>query len=276
MRINRTDIVGSGFIQFPPQRPFSERLERQPPTLSHQSNVNLYTKASSSSGPHNGALSGRYPAQPQQNMHQPAPTQHTVPASHTYASRPQLNSYRPSSPKHTPPSSRTYGPRPQHKSYQASYASHNSMPRPLQQQSRQLAQPGNHSGQHEVGSYGRGRGRGEGHGRGRGPGHTENNGRGSRERYAARFVPDSRTAGQGSSMPNQRPAHGAPVTPSPAMPGSTGQPQHPPHLATPHTSVSAPAASRPAVAEDANSGDNPKLTKQQLKRLMKKKRDGKL
>lgn len=33
-RLQRTDVKGSGFIQFPPQRPFSERLEQQPPTLS--------------------------------------------------------------------------------------------------------------------------------------------------------------------------------------------------------------------------------------------------
>jgi hypothetical protein len=32
--VQRTDIKGSGFIQFPPQKPFAQKLERQPPTLS--------------------------------------------------------------------------------------------------------------------------------------------------------------------------------------------------------------------------------------------------
>ena len=34
MPVQRTDIKGSGYIQFPPQRPFAQKLEKQPPTLS--------------------------------------------------------------------------------------------------------------------------------------------------------------------------------------------------------------------------------------------------
>lgn len=40
MRIeDPTRVVGSGFIQFPPQRPFQQNVVRQPPTIAQVRNV---------------------------------------------------------------------------------------------------------------------------------------------------------------------------------------------------------------------------------------------
>jgi hypothetical protein len=255
MRIDRTDIVGSGFIQFPPQRPFSEKLERQPPTLSHQ--AHLYAKPSSSTGPPNGATSPhrRYPQQPQHSSYHPPPVRQAEPAGRTYAPRPYSNPYRPASPRHAPSPGRGYNPGPQHSTYQ---------PAPH-------SRPPQHQGAHEAGAYGRGSDEPP---RGRGPGHGDFNGRGVRG--GGRFPSEGRSGGRHQGPGPRACAPHTTVGPSGAV-QDPGRRYQAPRPTAPRTSVTAAPAPAPAPAEGAaNSEDQPKLTKQQLKRLMKKKRDGKL
>eukprot|EP00192_Tetraselmis_astigmatica_P015147 CAMPEP_0117655226 /NCGR_PEP_ID=MMETSP0804-20121206/4168_1 /TAXON_ID=1074897 /ORGANISM="Tetraselmis astigmatica, Strain CCMP880" /LENGTH=151 /DNA_ID=CAMNT_0005461567 /DNA_START=88 /DNA_END=543 /DNA_ORIENTATION=+ len=70
MRIENPNIVGSGYIQFPPQKPFEQPLKMQPPTLAEYEDVMLGGGYNSGYQPPQSAVP-RAAAPPQHQQHRP-------------------------------------------------------------------------------------------------------------------------------------------------------------------------------------------------------------
>lgn len=74
MRIENPNIVGSGYIQFPPQRPFEKPVQMQPPTVAHLEYPQEYQQYTSTGQPVPQPTAASSVQQPQANGNARAPT----------------------------------------------------------------------------------------------------------------------------------------------------------------------------------------------------------